>query len=357
MNKTLDLLVLDGDGIGPEITAATLSILERAIEVFDLKLNIERDVVGVQSLEKYNITIREELFEKALRADGLIMGPVGHHLYPPKSEGGINPSGLLRKRLELFANIRPAKTRPNIKIPVGIDFDILMVRENTEGFYADRTMVVGTGEFMPTSDLALSLRKVTREGSRCIAEEAFKAAMHRKKKVTSVHKVNVLTVTDGLFLEEARKVAAQYPEVEHEEQLVDSMAAMLIRAPQYYDVLLTTNMFGDILSDEASELAGGLGLAPSINAGHKNAMAQAQHGSAPDITGKGIANPSSLIGSMAMLLNWLGVKHESPDLIHAGKAVDTALDKVLLEVENRTPDLGGKQNTSGFAELVRKAIG
>ena len=192
-----------------------------------------------------------------MRAEPSCLGcrPVSHNDYPPSDEGGLNPSGQLRRRLDLYANIRPARIRPGFVPRCGIAFDLVVVRENTEGFYADRTMHVGTGEVMPTPDLAMAFRKVTRAGSLRIAESAFKLAMQRRRKVTAVHKANVLRVSDGLFLECVRQVAARYPEVAYEEKLIDAMAALLIRDDSVFDVIVTTNMFGDILSEEASELS------------------------------------------------------------------------------------------------------
>jgi 3-isopropylmalate dehydrogenase len=205
---------------------------------------------------------------------------------------------------------------------------------------------------MPTPDLALAVRKITREGSRRIVQAAFDLAKNRRKKVTAVHKGNVLRVSDGLFLEEARKVASANPEIEYEEQIVDAAAALLVRAPERYDVLVTTNMFGDILSDEASELSGSLGLAASINAGDAHAMAQAQHGSAPDIAGQDKANPASLIGSVAMLLSWLGERHEIAALREAGTAMERELDELLAVPETRSPDLGGPLGTAAFGAAL-----
>ena len=211
----------------------------------------------------------------------------------------------MRKRLELFANIRPARSRRPAALRQAVD--LVIVRENTEGFYADRSMHIGIGDLMPTPDLAISIRKITREASTRIAEQAFRLAARRPRKhVTAVHKANVLRVSDGFFLDCVRAVAARYPGVRYEERIVDAMAALLVRDASQFDVIVTTNMFGDILSDEASEISGSLGLAESINAGTTHAIAQAQHGSAPDIAGKDIANPAALIGSAAMLLGWLG---------------------------------------------------
>jgi 3-isopropylmalate dehydrogenase len=200
------------------------------------------------------------------------------------------------------------------------------------------------------------VRKITREGSTRIAEAAFKLALQRRKKVTAVHKANVLRVTDGLYLECTRAVAARYNQVKYEERIIDAMAALLIRDASQFDVIVTTNMYGDILSDEASEIAGSLGLAASLNAGAEHAVAQAQHGSAPDIAGKNIANPSSLIGSAAMLLAWLGERRGNEKLLRGAKAIDAALDHVITKREWRTPDLGGPLGTDAFAQRVAQAV-
>ena len=215
---------------------------------------------------------------------------------------------------------------------------------------------LGPGEFMPTPDLALAVRKITRAGSTRIAEAAFKLALQRRKKVTAVHKANVLRVSDGLFLECVRAVAARYPQVKYEERIIDAMAALLIRDASPFDVVVTTNMYGDILSDEASEIAGSLGLAASLNAGASHAVAQAQHGSAPDLAGKNVANPSSLIGSAAMLLAWLGERRRDKKLNDAAQAIEAALDRVIAKPEWRTPDLGGPLGTDAFGQRVAQAV-
>jgi len=282
------------------------------------------------------------------------MGPVDTANYP---EGARNPSAEMRKRLELFANIRPARSRAGFPPRCGKPVDLVIVRENTEGFYADRSMHVGIGDLMPTPDLAISIRKITREGSTRIAEQAFRIAARRPRKlVTAVHKANVLRVSDGFFLDCVRAVAARYPQVQYEERIIDAMAALLVRDASRFDVIVTTNMFGDILSDEASEISGSLGLAASINAGASHAVAQAQHGSAPDIAGKGIANPASLIGSAAMLLGWLAERRSDARLAQAADAIEAALDAVIANPEWRTPDLGGPLGTKAFGERVAAAI-
>ena len=286
----------------------------------------------------------------------MILGPVSHNDYPPVAQGGLNPSGELRKRLDLFANIRPARSRGGFPPRCGKPVDLVIVRENTEGFYADRKMFLGTGEFMPTPDLALSVRKITRAGSTRIAEAAFALARQRRKKVTAVHKANVLRVSDGLFLECVRAVAARYPDVDYEEQIMDAMAALLVRDASAFDVIVTTNMFGDILSDDASEISGSLGLAASLNAGEAHAMAQAQHGSAPDIAGQDRANPASLIGSAAMLLAWLGERRGDERLMRAAAAIEHALDRAIAEPESRTADLGGPLGTKAFGARVAALV-
>jgi isocitrate/isopropylmalate dehydrogenase len=350
------LCVLDGDGISPEITAATLGVLRVAAAKWQIEFTFDEVAVGLKPLAAVGTTFPESAFAAAKAADGVILGPVSHNDYPPADRGGINPSGALRKRLDLFANIRPARTRADFPPRCGKPVDLVIVRENTEGFYADRNMFAGSGEFMPTPDLALAVRKITREGSTRIVEEAFRLALRRRKHVTAVHKANVLRVSDGLFLACAREVASRYRHVRYEEKIIDAMAALLVRDASVFDVIVTTNMFGDILSDEASEIAGSLGLAESINSGTDHAMAQAQHGSAPDIAGQDKANPSSLIGSVAMLLAWLGERRDDARLLGAAEGIERALDAVIAVPAWRTGDLGGPLGTRAFGEKVAEAL-
>jgi isocitrate/isopropylmalate dehydrogenase len=352
----IKLLVLDGDGIGPEITAATHGVLRAAERAFGLTFAFEAAAIGWPAHRKEGTTFPALVEQKAKAADGVLLGPVSHNEYPKVAEGGLNPSGELRKRLDLYANIRPARSRAGFAPRCGSAVDLIIVRENTEGFYADRNMHQGSGEFMPTPDLALAVRKITRQASTRIAETAFKLALQRRKKVTAVHKANVLRVSDGLYLECVRAVAAKYPQVAYEERIIDAMAALLVRDASPFDVIVTTNMYGDILSDEASEIAGSLGLAASLNAGAEHAVAQAQHGSAPDIAGKNVANPSSLIGSAAMLLAWLGERRKDDKLTRAAAAIEAALDRVIADPKTRTPDLGGTLGTDAFGEKVAKAV-
>lgn len=351
----MKILVLPGDGIGPEITAATLDVLAAADDLLGLGLDIEPRDIGLASLKTEGTTLPDAVMARIPEVDGVLLGPVSHYDYPPRAEGGINPSAELRTVFELFANVRPCRSRPGLSL-LRAPMDLVIVRENTEGFYADRNMHAGTGEFMPDPDLALSVRKVSAKAAERVAVAAFELARGRRRKVTAVHKANVLKLSDGLFLREVRKVAERYPDVELEELIVDAAAALLIRTPDRFDVLVTTNMFGDILSDEASELSGGLGLGGSINAGHDLCVGQAQHGSAPDIAGLGVANPTSLVLSAAMLLDWRGRRDGNPALVEAADLISAAVDTVLDDPATRTRDLGGSLSTAGYAEAVAHAL-
>jgi 3-isopropylmalate dehydrogenase len=353
------LLVLPGDGIGPEITRATVDVLRRADAVFGLGLVTEDHEIGLARLARDGSTCPASVLAAARAADGILLGPVSHADYPPRAEGGINVSGELRIQLDLYANIRPSRSRPGLPHYGRTPMDLVIARENTEGFYADRNMHWGVGEFMPTPDLALSVRKISAEGSRRIARAAFEIAARRpRKKVTAVHKQNVLKVSEALFLREVRAVAAEFPDIAYDEQLVDSMAALLVRDAARYDVIVTTNMFGDILSDEAAELSGSLGLAGSLNEGEAHAMAQAQHGSAPDIAGQDKANPISLILSAAMLLDWHARRAPGRErFAQAAAAIERTADALVTDPARRTGDLGGTLGTRAFTEAFCAALG
>jgi 3-isopropylmalate dehydrogenase len=348
----MHIAVLPGDGIGPEIADATVRVLERASEAGALGLTFERHTIGLAALAAAGTTFPATALAACRAADGIVLGPVSHLEYPPRAEGGINVSGELRVLLDLYANLRPSRSRAGVPHWGRTEMDLVIVRENTEGFYADRNMFAGSGEFMPDPDMALAIRKITAKASRRIAVTAFELARERRRDVTAVHKVNVLTVSDGLFLREVRAVAAAYPDVAYHEQLVDAMAALLVRDAARFDVIVTTNMFGDTLSDEAAELSGSLGLGASINAGQTHCMAQAQHGSAPDIAGRDVANPASLIASGAMLLDWLATRHRRDDLRAAARAIEAALDALLADPARRTADLGGPLGTRAFADAL-----
>lgn len=353
----MHIVVLPGDGIGAEITASTLAVLQVLDQGLALGLEFEHHAIGLASLDTAGTTFPPAVLEACRAADGILLGPVSHLDYPPREQGGLNPSGGLRIGLDLYANIRPAASREGLPHWGRTAMDLVIVRENTEGFYADRNMHLGVGEFMPTPDLALSVRKISAHASRRIARTAFELARTRRRKVTAVHKENVLKLTEGLFLREVRKVAQDYPDVACDEQLVDSMTALLVRDAVRFDVVLATNMYGDILSDEAAELSGSLGLAASINAGEAHCMAQAQHGSAPDIAGQDRANPVSLVLSAAMLLGWLAQKHQQPNFAKAQRIIEAAVDELLKDPAKRTPDLGGPLGTKAFTAALCERIG
>jgi 3-isopropylmalate dehydrogenase len=300
-------------------------------------------------------TLPEGVIEATRLADAVLLGPGGMAAYPPVSEGGINIPGTLRKRLDLFANIRPARSRPGVPM-AHPGLDCVIVRENTEGFYADRSLFHGHGEFMPTPDVAIAVRLITAQASRRIAEVAFRLAETRRKHVTVVGKRQVLQTTDGLFVREVEKVAAAHPGVTLREMHIDAIAAELYIRPSAFDVIVTTNMFGDILSNQANALAGGLGLAAALNVGDTHAAANAGHGSAPDIAGQGIANPAGMILSSAMLLRHLGLRSGSAAYTGAAEAIEDAVDLVLGQAETRTGDLGGQAGTNGFTGAVCRAM-
>jgi 3-isopropylmalate dehydrogenase len=347
----MNLLVLPGDDIGPEITAAALAVLERANAVYALGLDFTTRDVGMASYRKTGTTLADSIVQEALDADGVVLGPCGMTEYPPREAGGINVPGTIRKRLDLYANIRPARSRPGI--PHALPrLDCLIVRENTEGFYSDRNMFMGSGEFMPTADLALSVRKITRKASRRIAQVAFEYAQRRDRRVTAVGKRHVLQLSDGIFIEEATAVSGAFADVTWREMDIDAMAADLYTRPERHDVILITNMFGDVLSNLAVAMSGSLGLAGALNASDKHAVANAGHGSAPDIAGKDIGNPSGLILSTAMLLDWLGHRHKRPVFGEAGRAIEAAVDAVLANPATRTADLGGNTGTRAFGAAV-----
>ncbi|MCX4163177.1 MULTISPECIES: isocitrate/isopropylmalate dehydrogenase family protein [Paraburkholderia] len=351
----MKLAVLPGDDIGPEIMDATLAVVREAEKKFGLTLSLEVHEVGMSVYRKRGTTLPPEVLEAARAADGVLLGPGGMTLYPPAGEGGINIPGTIRKQLDLFANIRPARSRPGVpKAHPGLD--CVIVRENTEGFYADRNLFQGYGEFMPTPDCAIALRLITAKASRRIAEVAFKVARTRRKHVTVVGKRHVMQVTDGLFMGEVDKVAAQYPDVTLREIDIDAIAAELYTRPSAFDVILTTNMFGDILSNLVNALAGGLGMASALNVGDTHAAANAGHGSAPDIAGKGIANPTGLVLSAAALLRHLGLTRGAESCSSAGEAIERAVDSALANAESRTGDLGGTAGTVAAAEAICRHI-
>lgn len=354
----MKFIVLPCDGIGPEIVDASVHVLKAAATRFDLDLRFDYEDLGFSSLEKYGVTVRDELLERSKSYDGIILGTQSHADYPPPEKGGRNVSAAYRIGLDLYANVRPARTRPFLQSNMreGKSMDLVIMREATEGFYPDRNMFRGWGEVMPSPDMALSTRKITRHCSERIARRAFELAMTRKKRVTAIHKANSFHMTDGLFLEAVRHVAKEYPEVRLDDLLVDASTAHLVKEPERFDVLVATNFYGDILSDLCSELSGSLGLAGSIMASDTLCCAQAQHGSAPTIAGQDKANPTSMILSVSMMVAWLGDKRNDPALIQAAKAIEVAVDRVLENPQTRTADIGGSIGCKAFATEVANAV-
>ena len=350
------IAVFPGDGSGPEITRATLDVLRLVNQRLSLGLELETYEVGLSSLRRHGTTLPPEALEAARASDGILLGPVSHSDYPARSEGGINISAEFRVVLDLYANIRPSRSRQGVPFWGRIPMDLTIVRENTEGFYSDRNMHYNVAEFMPSPEMALSFRKITAHASQRIGRVAFELARRRRRRVTAVHKANVLKISDGLFLQTVRELVPQYSDVTYDEQLIDSMTALLVRDAARFDVVVTTNMFGDILSDEAAELSGSLGLGAALNHGDRYAMAQAAHGSAPDLAGRDIANPTSLILSTAMLLEWLAKKHVRNDLLLASNLIVYAVDKLLGHPETRTQDLGGGLGTKAFVTFLCEEI-
>ncbi|CDP82325.1 MULTISPECIES: isocitrate/isopropylmalate dehydrogenase family protein [Mycolicibacterium] len=353
----LTLGVLLGDGIGPEIVDSSTRIAEQALAGVSVGVSWRELPFGLEAISEFGTPLPEPTLAELDGLAGWILGPHDNAGYPEQFRGTLSPGGAIRKRYNLFANIRPARTLSASVGAVCPDLDVVIVRENTEGFYADRNMYDGAGEFMPTPDVALAVAVFTRTACERIAHQAFRLAAARRKSVTIAHKTNVLAKTTGLFRDVCLAVAEHYPEVEVRGEHIDALAARLVSHPGEFDVIVAENMFGDILSDLAGQLSGSLGMAPSINASHTHAMAQAAHGSAPDIAGRDIANPVAMILSTAMLLRWLsGQDTGTPALGVAADRIENAVRRVL-DTGVGTADIGGNASTSEFTAHVLAALG
>jgi len=363
--------VLLGDDIGPEIVPQAVSVLVAAAETSPgLRLEFVDFPVGANAYKTTGYTLPPGTLERLAELDGWILGPLGHAAYPRGDANALNPHPIIRRHFDLYANIRPSRSLPGINaLHDGVD--LVIVRENNEGMQPDRNMYKGGGEFMPTPDIALSTRVITRRGSERIARAAFELARARgtahgaserkhsggeRPRVTIIHKQTVFKLTCGLFVDAAREVGREFSDVDVDDYQVDSFAMALAMKPQRFDTILVTNMFGDILSDLAAGLVGGLGLAPGLNVGDRYAMAQATHGSAPDIAGRNIANPYAIIMSAQMLLAWLGRRHSDQAAISAAQRIDESVDLILSQDGVRTPDIGGNATTEEFGRAVINRI-
>ena len=334
---TQTITVIRGDGIGPEIMDATLHVLD----TMQLGLSYEFADAGMVALEKHGELLPASTMDSIRKNRIALKSP----LTTPVGEGFSSINVELRKRFDLYANVRPAKSFPNTKSRFPSGVDLITVRENTEGAY------IGEGQQLSEDgETAVLTQKVTRRGSERIVRYAFDLARRTgRKKVTVVHKANILKSTSGLFLRTARLVAAEYPDIQCNEMIVDNCCMQLVMKPEQFDVIVTTNLFGDIISDLCAGLVGGLGLAPGANIGTDAAIFEAVHGSAPDIAGKGIANPCALLLGAAQMLDHLGLPEKATRLREAIVATLEARDSL-------TPDLGGEGSTMSFAKAIASRV-
>ncbi|MFZ5662247.1 MAG: isocitrate dehydrogenase [Pseudomonadota bacterium] len=334
---THTITVIRGDGIGPEIMDATLHVLD----AMQLGLSYEFVDAGLVALEKHGELLPAATLESIRRNRIALKSP----LTTPVGEGFSSINVELRKRFDLYANVRPAQSFPNTRSRFPSGVDLITVRENTEGAY------IGEGQTLSEDgETATLTQKVTRRGSERIVRYAFDLARRiGRKKVTVVHKANILKSTSGLFLRTAREVAQAYPDIQVEEMIVDACCMKLVMQPEKFDVIVTTNLFGDIISDLCAGLVGGLGLAPGANIGTEAAIFEAVHGSAPDIAGKGIANPCALLLAAGQMLDHLGQVEQAARLRRAIVATLEARDSL-------TPDLGGESTTLAFAKAIASRL-
>ena len=328
--------LITGDGIGPEISESAISVLNTINDKLDLKFDITNLSAGDKALKDTGKALPDETINVIKQSDACLKAPVG--------ECAADVIVVLRRMLDLYANIRPAKSYPHMPA-LRDDIDMVIVRENTEDLY--------TGQEFSLGDSAVALRIISEAASKRIAKYAFETAKQRnsKKKVTCVHKSNVMRLTDGLFAKACTDVSKNYPDISFEEMYVDACAMNLIRQPQEFDVVVTTNLYGDILSDESSQVVGGLGMAPAANIGDSFALFEPVHGAAFDIAGRNIANPSSFLLSIKMMFDWLGAKNNDSKCIEVGaKLESTIFDLVKSGV--KTKDIGGDMSTSEFTKQI-----
>jgi 3-isopropylmalate dehydrogenase len=338
--KTYSIALIEGDGVGPEISKASLLVLDALQAKLGLGFSIKDSPAGDGCKKVSGVPLPESSLKSIRGSDACLKAPVG--------ETAADVIVKLRQMLDLYANVRPAKSLPNVaSLKPGID--MVIVRENTEDLYKGQEFEFDGG--------VVALRTITRAASERIAKYAFETAEQRggARKVVAVHKSNVLRKSDGLFAQACREVSEAYPKISFSEMLVDAAAMNLIRDPLSFDVMVTTNLYGDILSDEAAQLVGGLGMTPSANIGKDFALFEPVHGAAPDIAGKGVANPIAMILTVAMMLDWLSKTRKDEACSAGASAIRSAVNRVL-ETSTRTPDLGGKATTTQVARAVSEAI-
>jgi 3-isopropylmalate dehydrogenase len=346
-----------GDDIGLEVVPEAVGVLESAVAAEpDVDLVFHDLPIGWPSYLEHGHTLPQATLDRLPKMHGLVLGPIGHAAYPKNRPECVNPHPIIRKRFDLFANLRPTRSYARLQ-SLHDDVDLMVVRENNEGFQPDRNMVAGCGEFQPNEESSFSIRVITRRQSERIARAAFSVARRRngKRRVTAIHKRTVFKLTDEMFMDAVARVAAEYPDVTLDDYQVDTFAMHLAMRPQEFDVVLCTNLFGDILSDEAAGLVGGLGMSPGLSAGDDLAMAQATHGSAPEIAGRGIANPYAMIMSAKMLLEWLGARFEAEGLARAARRIDKAVELTISEGKWLTPDIGGNASTGEMGNAIAEA--
>ena len=354
-NRTYRLGVMPGDGIGPEIVPASVRVVDAALAAAGAAPAAWDELpLGASAIEEHGSAIPPATLAALAGLDGWLLGPHDSAAYPEPFRSQLNPSGAIRKHFDLYANIRPARAFEG-GTAIAPDTDLVIARENTEGFYADRNTYAGTGEFMPTADVAICHGVFTRPAVERIARTAFELARRRRNKLTIVHKANVLQLSSGLFKRVCLEVAEDYPDVQVDDVHIDAMTVHLLRRAADFDVVVAENMFGDILSDLAGELAGSLGVAPSINASDERCMAQASHGSAPDIAGRGLANPIAMMLSAGLLLDWLGTRYDDPQVTDAASRLEAGV-RAAVRGGVATRDLGGQASTGEFTDAVVRRI-
>jgi isopropylmalate/isohomocitrate dehydrogenase-like protein len=338
VSKTCNIAVLKGDGIGPEVTGAAVNVLEAVQDTSNLKLRFLYGEAGYHCIAEHGTNLPEETIALLKRADACLKGP----MTTPETPGApVSAAVKIRKMFSLYANVRPCRSFPNVEA-LKPNIDLVVVRENTEGMYSGVEYEVAPG-------VGVALRIITKEASLRVVEFAFKLATKRKKHLTYVHKGNILRITDGIFKDAVKMVAPKYPDVAIDDVHIDAMAMHLIKKPETYDVIVTTNLFGDVISDEAAQVTGSLGLAAGANIGDAYGMFEPVHGSAPKYTGMNRVNPAATIMAAQMMMDYLGEKK-------AAEKIEKAVMKVLSEGEVRTADLGGSSTTSEMSDAIASKV-